>query len=126
MKSVRNTTSKTAILELLQISEEALSQKDILTQLDGSCDRVTVYRVLDRLLEEGYVHKVVDVDGVMRFAACRSCEEEHHQHHHVHFSCQECGTVSCLEDIEPSVKLPDGYRISEANFTLSGLCPKCS
>ncbi len=126
MKSVRNTASKTAILETLQNSEGALSQKEILAKLDGLCDRVTVYRVLDRLLDEGHVHKVVDVDGVMRFAACHQCEEEHHHHNHVHFSCSECGSVTCLEEVEPRLNLPHGYQVEEANFTLSGLCPKCS
>lgn len=125
MNNTRSTTSKVAILELLQESVGALSHKEIMTELDGLCDRVTVYRVLDRLIDEGHLHQVMDVDGVKRFAACSDCTEHHH-HNHVHFSCTKCETVTCMDDIQPKVKMPSGYVVKESVFTLSGVCPKCS
>lgn len=62
MKQARNTTAKTEILDLISQSEVALSHSEI-QSLDGLCDRVTIYRVLDRLVEEDLVHKVVNTDG---------------------------------------------------------------
>ncbi|OWY23019.1 hypothetical protein B6N25_05445 [Sphingobacteriales bacterium TSM_CSS] len=35
-----------------------------------------------------------------------------------------CGFVT--QRVEPSYKLPKNYKVSEMNFTLSGLCPQCS
>ncbi|MFA9290522.1 MAG: Fur family transcriptional regulator, partial [Solirubrobacteraceae bacterium] len=98
---------------------------EIQKSLDGLCDRVTIYRVLERLMEEGVIHKIVNVDGVVKYAGCHSCSEKHH-HNHIHFSCQKCKSVTCLEDVKPSFKLPENYIVSEVNFTLSGLCPQCS
>jgi Fur family ferric uptake transcriptional regulator len=124
MKSSRNTTAKTEIQELILSSKSALSHAEIQKQLIGLCDRVTIYRVLERLTDEGLIHKVVNVDGVVKYAGCHSCSEKHN-HNHIHFSCQKCKSVTCLENVEPSFKLPRNYTVSEVNFTLSGLCPKC-
>lgn len=115
MKQVRNTTAKTEILDLISQSEVALSHSEIQSSLDGLCDRVTIYRVLDRLVEEDLVHKVVNIDGGVKYASCHHCETVHH-HNHIHFSCEQCHSVTCLDDIEPSFKLPEKYKISASKF----------
>ncbi len=125
MKSARSTVAKTEIQQLIVSSAVALSHIEIQKSLEGLCDRVTIYRVLERLLEEGIIHKVVNVDGVVKYACCHSCNEKHN-HNHIHFSCQKCKSVTCLENVEPIYKLPKTYKVSEMNFMLSGLCPQCS
>lgn len=128
MKQTRNTVAKTEILKLINHSPVALSHTEIQTELNGLCDRVTIYRVLDRLISEDEIHKVVNLDGVVKYAACHSCshEEKHiHTHNHAHFSCEKCKKITCLEDIEPSFKVPKNYQVKEMNFTLSGICPNC-
>lgn len=125
MKPARSTVAKTEIQQLIISSPVALSHIEIQKTLEGLCDRVTIYRVLDRLLEEGVIHKIVNTDGVVKYAGCHSCTEKHH-HNHIHFSCQKCKSVTCLEGVEPTYKLPKKYKVSEMNFTLSGLCPQCS
>ena len=124
----RKTTAKIAIKEIVEASDVALSHAEIRDKLDGLCDRVTIYRVLDRLTDEGLVHKVVNVDGVVKYANCNSCEEghEHHHHNHVHFNCERCHSVMCLDHVEPRFELPEGYVTNEVNFTISGLCPDCA
>jgi len=125
MKSARSTPAKTEIQELIVSSSVALSHSEIQRSLEGLCDRVTIYRVLERLLAEDVIHKIVNIDGVVKYASCQSCSSEH-SHNHIHFSCQKCKSVTCLEDVEPIYKLPNNYKVSEMNFTLSGLCPECS
>ncbi|MGE6221421.1 Fur family transcriptional regulator [Nubsella zeaxanthinifaciens] len=126
MKITRNTIAKTEIRKLISTSPVALSQPEIQQALNDVCDRVTIYRVLDRLVDEGAVHRIVNVDGVIKYAECHQCETQHHHHNHVHFSCEKCKAVTCLEDVEPTFKLPKQYQVKEVNFTLSGLCPNCS
>jgi Fur family transcriptional regulator, ferric uptake regulator len=125
MKAVRSTTAKFEIQNLIAKSEVALSHTEIQATTKGLCDRVTIYRVLERLVDEGLVHKVVNVDGVVKYANCHTCSTKHN-HNHIHFSCQKCKSVTCLDDVEPTFKLPKKYKVSEMNFTLSGLCPQCS
>lgn len=128
MKQTRNTAAKTEILKLINHSPVALSHAEIQSALNGLCDRVTIYRVLERLITEDEVHKVVNLEGVVKYASCHSCssEEKHiHTHNHAHFSCEKCKEVTCMEDIEPSFKVPKNYQVHEMNFTLSGICPNC-
>lgn len=125
MKSARTTRAKTEIQKLIVSSSVALSHSEIQKELKDLCDRVTIYRVLERLMKERVIHKIINVDGVIKYAACQSCFEKHN-HNHIHFNCQNCKTVVCMYDVEPLFNIPRNYKISEMNMTLSGLCPSCS
>ena len=121
----RNTASKQVVLDVLTASDVALSQDDIEREVKGSMDRVTVYRVLNRFCEDGYVHKILSDDGKHYFAICLNCEEKKHHHNHFHFRCVKCQQVECLKE-EVNVKIPSGYRLQNVNCILSGYCQKCS
>ncbi len=125
---VRNTNAKSHIVLLLTEASGAMSPLEIQQLSEGICDRVTIYRVLDRLISEGVIHKTVGLDGIARFAMCKHCGEDHkhsHNHNHVHFSCEACLKVICLEDIIPDFKLPRKFKVKDVNFNVSGICPDC-
>ncbi len=124
MKQSRNTLAKSEIKKILTNSTTALSQPEIQTILNNVCDRVTTYRVLERLVEENVIHKIVNTNGITKYAMCNNCEHTH-KHDHVHFSCISCQSVTCLENIEPKLNLPNSYKVLEANFIISGICPNC-
>ena len=132
MKTTRNTTAKTTILEIIKNASVALSHTEIQALSQNVCDRVTIYRVLDRLVSEDVIHKIVNHDGTIKYASCHH-EHEHghevkhsHTHNHIHFSCTKCLALTCLDQVKPVFTLPDNYLVHDFNFTLSGLCPTCS
>jgi len=125
MKQTRSTQAKTEILKLITESDHALSHADIQLKLGNLCNRVTIYRVLERLEEEGSVHRIVNVDGVVNFAKCRGCSEIHH-HNHLHFKCEKCKSVTCIENVVPDIRLPENFIINQYNFLVSGICEDCS
>jgi Fur family transcriptional regulator, ferric uptake regulator len=125
MKQTRNTQAKTEILNLVNTSETALSHHMIQEKVGALCNRVTIYRVLERLEEEGLIHKFVNVDGVVNYAKCHSCKEGHHFHNHVHFNCKKCHEVTCIENIVPKITMPSQFVIEDYNFVVSGICPNC-
>lgn len=125
MKATRKTTAKVEILELLGNAATALSHKEIQAELGALCNRVTIYRVLERLLEEGFIHRIINTDGVVKYARCQQCKEHNHQHNHVHFSCTQCQELTCLQQVQPSYQLPPNYLAQEVHFTISGICPNC-
>jgi Fur family ferric uptake transcriptional regulator len=123
----RNTQAKSSILLALSEAKCALSHAQLNEKLLGVCDRVTIYRVLDRLISEKKVHRIADIDGSIKYASCHECNHPKTDlHTHVHFSCQKCKTLICLDQIEPKVILPDGFEIKETNFTISGFCNQCN
>lgn len=124
--STRNTKTKEMILELLQASENALSHDIIQERLkEEQIDRATIYRVLNRFVEEGLVHRVVVDDGKQYFRICgKKCSGKYHHHDHFHFRCMKCNKVECLNK-EIKVDLPKGYSYSHFNGVVSGYCAAC-
>lgn len=126
---LRFTKSRAAILDIFVEEEAALSERDIEESMQGSCDRVTIYRTLSSFLDHGLIHRVLDDSGAMKYALCApNCHDGHpHGHDHVHFKCTNCGNTTCLDQVPiPAVKLPEGYLLSEVNMLLQGNCPTCA
>lgn len=118
--------NKFLIKEVISNAQGAVSHAEIQEALKNQCNRVTVYRVLDRLIEEGVIHKMIDLDGISKFAMCSTCQKEQHNHEHIHFSCTQCHVVTCLDDVHLHFELPAAYKVETMNFTISGVCEKCS
>lgn len=122
----RVTSGRVQILAMLLTEQRAVSHHEIEEQLQGKhqLDRVTLYRVLDWLNENGYIHRVVGDDRVWRFRA----NTDVNPHHHAHFECTRCTRVICLNDMkaEYTRPLPAGYRSQQIELTVKGLCAECA
>lgn len=119
----RVTRARVAVYRLLLTSSEAFSHTDVAAQLMRSgIDRVTVYRVLEWLVEHDLVHKIAGEDRVWRFSAHTNAQKEH-----AHFHCNRCGRVFCLEQESqpPRPRLPRGFRFNHIEMTVLGTCAQC-
>lgn len=124
-RDLRITDGRIDVLEFFLRKGKALSIKDIQEELKDS-DRVTLYRILNAFTENGVLHKIPDDSGQVTFGLCHdTCDAKDHNHDHMHFKCLECGNIECLEQHVPPVSIP-GYRITEANLTLKGVCKSCA
>jgi Fur family ferric uptake transcriptional regulator len=120
----RITPARAAVFALLRDSARALSHQEIESGLGraNALDRVTVYRVLEWLVDQGLAHKVAGLDRVWRFSIAR---ETHGRH--AHFQCIGCGKVVCLSDVAPRrVALPRGFRSERVDVTVKGRCAECA
>jgi Fur family ferric uptake transcriptional regulator len=124
-KKPRNTLAKQEILNLITTTNHALSHIEIQQKLNNLCDRVTIYRVLTRLVDEQKIHKIINTDGVVNYAACKNTCNHQHSHNHVHFSCNQCKEITCVENVVPQFSMPTEYQVDEINITVSGICPRC-
>lgn len=124
---LRVTETRQDILNQFLNKSAAISQSDIEGNLTGGIDRVTVYRTLKTFVEKGIIHKILDDNGGVKYALCKSeCQDGHHQHDHLHFKCLTCQETICLEShIIPEFSLPEGYKKSEVNILVQGVCPNC-
>jgi Fur family transcriptional regulator, ferric uptake regulator len=122
------TQGKDDVLAFLEKSSSALSQADLQKKFGEKYDRVTLYRILSSFEKDGLVHRSIDLKGIARYAMCSHQSHEGHHHHdmHLHFSCQKCKKVTCLEEDAFKLNLPKKYILLQANFMVEGLCHKCS
>ena len=120
----RSSAVRNKILQILAEKKQALAHKDFQLIMNDLCDRVTIYRALDKLHDDGKIHKITGVDGVIQYAICNKCLDKH-RHDHVHFNCVKCQKVSCVENSEPTIHLPKEYQVHEIQCLVSGICPDC-
>ena len=120
----RATPARIRVLHLLRAAPTALTHTEIELALGSvAIDRVTLYRVLDWLVESGLAHKNTDAKRVFCFSAAEAGEHKAH----IHFRCEHCGGVFCLEAAPPPAPaLPSGFSLSRINFDLRGRCAVCS
>lgn len=127
--NLRLTDAREAVLSVFSKDAVALAHADIETKLSANYDRVTIYRTLKTFVEKGLIHKVLDDIGGMKYALCRekcNTEDHHHHHDHVHFKCSNCLQTTCLDEVTiPQIILPQGYRKSEMNLLVQGICKNC-
>ena len=120
----RATPGRIRVLELLSGAAAPLSHHEIEVSLGAaSLDRVTLYRVLDWLVEAGLAVKHADERRVWRFALASGGEHGGH----AHFRCDRCGRVYCLDVPAPQPPaLPRGFTLARAALDLSGRCAECN
>ncbi len=121
------TEGRLKILDLFLDREDALAHADIETQTEGAFDRVTVYRTLQTFVDKGIIHQIPTTDNTILYALCKDhCAAGHHHDEHVHFVCDDCGKTICLDDVMvPTVKLPKGFKPSQAAMIVNGICNEC-
>ncbi len=122
---LRITDSRMDVLDFFLNQKKALSFKDLMDRF-SEYDRVTLYRTLNSFTDNGVLHKIPDDSGFATYGVCHdTCDAEEHHHNHMHFKCNECGIIQCLDEHLPDIKLP-GYQVQEANLILNGICQVCS
>ena len=122
------TPNRLAVLEVVGNNSYPLSAGDIFKTLErrSSINRVTVYRILDRLVAEGVVERL-STGG--RAAYYGLAPNEHHRAH-PHFYCKNCGQMDCLNpetlNIETAAmqKTFPG-RIDKVEVRVDGVCKNC-
>ena len=127
----RLTQPRVAVLACLLASERASSHLDVAGMLvdHHAVDRVTVYRVLEWLVNQGISHRIAGDDRVWRFMINpqRTSAKAVAHGHHAHFICESCRQTFCLDKTIPKVdvKLPKGFRPSEIDLLVRGRCAGC-
>ncbi len=127
--SARLTQPRVAVLACLLSLDHAASQIDVAQALANHhrMDRVTVYRVLEWLVEVGIAHRIAGDDRVWRFMVNDPAAAIAPHHQHAHFTCTDCQQTFCLDDVPTKLnfKLPAGFQPSEVDLKFRGRCQHC-
>ena len=127
----RLTPLRLKVLELIWRSHSPVGAYDLLEMLREERGRVappTVYRALEFLCRQGFVHRL---DSLQAFIGCGHPTDHNEGHHAAHFLiCQDCGTALEIHDgalegaIEGLVGRMD-FAIEDETIELSGICSAC-
>ena len=121
---IRPTSVRILVWRAISKKMQAFCLSDVEDMLP-EMDRSSIFRALRLFTENQLLHEIDDGSGTCKYCLCR-CEGNNHHLNHVHFSCTKCGKTYCLENnIIPTVELPEGFEMVEAEYIIKGICPNC-
>lgn len=121
----RNTIQRALVLKAvnqLQCHATAEEIYHLVVNKHPNISKVTVYRNLNQLAENGEIRKLEVPGGADRF--------DHRCSDHYHVRCVKCGRVfdvdmDYLENLEKRIKEPCGFEIHSHDLMFKGICPDC-
>jgi Fur family ferric uptake transcriptional regulator len=122
------TENRLRVLEVVGNNSFPLSADDIFKTLErtSSINRVTVYRILDLMVDHDIVEKL-STGG--RAAYYGIAPNDNHQPH-PHFYCKSCGQMDCLNPDSLNVDTDSLWktfpgRIDKIEVRVDGVCKNC-
>ena len=123
-----HTPNRQGVLEVIGDSSRPLSAQQIFDTLNPNenINRVTVYRILDLLVDNGLVSRI---SGGGRSFVYGPAPNENHPAH-PHFYCKSCGNLECLNPLSLNVDLHPMQRtfmglIENVEVRVDGVCKNC-
>jgi len=122
---LRTTSARLAVVRRLQGAKSPLSHAEVAEDLVPlGFDKATVFRNLTDLVDAGLVSRTELGDHVWRFELRKKA---HHDEQHPHFVCVDCGSVTCLHDVDMPKTAQETWakvgRVTE--ILLKGHCNTC-
>lgn len=122
---LRKTPARTAILDFLTKSKFPVDVEQIIDFLRAKnlkTNKVTVYRILEILVENGQVQKLEFGEGKFRYEIKK---EDHH-----HLICTVCKRVDDVEDIfmkkmEKEIMKNKDFNVNYHSLEFFGTCSNC-
>ncbi len=126
MGIIRKTRSVKALLNEFEQNKTALSTLDLVDRLNHQMNKSTVYRILERLEDDGILHSFTGQDGLTWYALHNdnNCSHSHNFNTHPHFQCRDCGKTECLSISIPIPEVKE-HSIESVSLLLVGRCADC-
>jgi Fur family zinc uptake transcriptional regulator len=125
-------THQDLVLGLVLDAPAPIGAYDLLERLRahrGAAAPPTVYRALDFLLEQGFIHRI---ERLSAFIGCIDSHDHGEGHHHAaqFLICRSCGQATEIEDHALAHALVHaagavGFTVSSATIEAEGTCAKC-
>lgn len=127
-RGIRLTPLRAQVLGLIAAAGKPVKAYDLLDSMkaaNGTSAPPTVYRALDFLLEQGFIHRLASVNAFV------GCHHPHERHSVPFLICDGCQSATELED-ERITRLLDaqakalGFLPRAQTLEVHGLCATCS
>lgn len=121
-----NTKQKELILKIIKKQKKEFTVKDIYEEVKDKTGLTTVYRLIDRLVEEGVIAKTIEKDNKHKYQYLEKCEENNH----FYLKCKNCKTMKhvdcdCIKDLSNHILINHEFITSKENIIINGICKNC-
>ena len=124
MELGRNTKQKQLILEVIKKEKNHPTISDLyeeVKEVDPSVGQATVYRNVNKLLDEGKIKRIITDSGIRYDCDCNN---------HYHLECSKCGKIMDIYDdkyMKLIRRMEEEYsvKIEDCTVLFKGICDKC-
>jgi Fur family ferric uptake transcriptional regulator len=124
MGILRKTKSVKILLDEFEKQATAISAITLIERLHLKMNKTTIYRILEKLEDDGFLHSFLGKNGHKWYAKCSGCSSAAHHDVHPHFQCSDCGKVECLST-DVLIPMIPNRTVNVSQILLQGTCEDC-
>ena len=121
-----STKQKDIITNIIKNKGKEFTVKDIYEEVKDSVGLTTVYRLIDRLVNDGVIKKYITNDNITFYEYLEKCEEENH----FYLKCEKCKILEhvdceCINELYNHINNKHNFKLNKENIIISGICVNC-
>lgn len=122
-----STKQKDLILDVIKSRKKEFTVKDIYDEVKKDVGLTTIYRLVDKLVKEGYINKNISNDNITTYEYLEKCDEENH----FYLKCNMCKRLEhvdcgCIDDLYKHINKEHSFKLNKENIVINGICKKCA
>ena len=121
------TKGKEEIMSLILDMKKEFTIKEIYNMLNKEVGLTTIYRFVDKLVEDNKLIKSIGKDNITYYQYISEC----HNDSHINLKCTKCGMIyhidcECMSELYNHIFDEHKFSINTNNIIIEGLCKNCS
>lgn len=126
MRTSYSTKQKEIILDVVRKKTKQFTIKDIYEVINEKVGLTTVYRLVDKLVDEGILNKEIGKDNITYYQYLEKCNEDNH----FYLKCDTCGKVihidcDCINDLSNHIFKHHMFKANKEKIIINGKCNNC-
>lgn len=122
-----NTKQKDLILDIIKNYKKEFTVKDIYSKVENNTGLTTIYRLIDKLVDEGRLSKTINKDNITYYQYLEECSHENH----FYLKCDDCGNMihidcDCINDLTKHIFREHKFKPSRDHIIIAGICEECA
>ena len=121
-----NTKQKDLILNTIKKYNREFTVKEIYEEIKDTTGLTTIYRLVDKLVSEEVLSKIIKSDNITYYQYLGEC----HEKNHIYLKCDSCGKLThvdckCIKELTEHISKDHGFKTTDSHIIINGLCKSC-
>ena len=121
-----NTKQKELILDVIKEEKKDFTVKDLYKKLNSKVGLTTIYRLVDKLVLDGILNKVIGKDNTLYYQYLEKCNNLNH----FYLKCEICGNTihidcDCIEELNSHITKKHKFKLNKEHIIINGICNNC-
>ena len=121
-----NTKQKELILSIIKKKKHEFRVKELYNDLNKEIGLTTIYRQIDKLVNEGRINKNINKDNITYYQYLEECNKKNH----FYLKCDKCGNMThidcdCIEQLSNHIVKEHQFNLNKDCIIINGICKRC-